>query len=148
MRHGVFAIAVAVLCGLGCSAPPYRLAPVSGKVTLDGHPLAEAYVSFQPRGDKGEDVPGPASAGKTDQEGRFVLAPVKVQPASGQATGAVVGKHRVFIRKGESTVAGAGDQSGQYKESLPARYNAASTLEFTVTADGTDQANFELISEP
>ena len=138
-----------LLCGLGCDGRPPKLVPVSGRVTLDGAPLADAYVSFQPRGDRGNEVPGPASVGKTDSNGRFTLALVRPnEPSSPAAVGAVVGPHRVVIRKVHSAAAAPGEESGRYQEGLPARYNAETILEFTVPAGGTDKADFALTSAP
>ena len=139
-------LALGVLWGAGCGPPTYKLAPVSGRVTLNGNPLEGAYVSFQPRGERGNDFPGPASSGKTDADGRFVLAPVG-SPQPGREIGALVGRHRVLIRKGQ-TAAQTGDQSGQYHETLPERYNSESVLEITVPAGGTDKADFRLTSSP
>ena len=57
-------------CGGGAS---YELVPVSGRVTLDGQPLANARVSFQPARDQSD--PGPGASGVTDAEGKaeFVI---------------------------------------------------------------------------
>src|SRR5438094_249318 len=67
--------------------------PVSGRVTLNGKPLAGADVIFQPRGNTEAPRPaGTGSIGRTDEQGRFSLRMVKPdQP------GAVVGDHSVTI---------------------------------------------------
>jgi hypothetical protein len=132
-RVGV--LLVALFAG-GCG--DYGLAPVSGRVTLNGLPLADAYVSFQPIGDKDHGNPGPGSFGKTDADGRFTLRTV-----GGQRTGAVIGKHRVTIRKGQTPKPGVNEDYAQYKDTLPARYNAKTELELEVVA-ATDQADFAL----
>ena len=60
------------LCGLflaGCSYQPDdmpKIAPVSGVVTLDGQPLPEAEILFQPSS-------GRASTGMTDENGEYTL---------------------------------------------------------------------------
>jgi hypothetical protein len=56
----------APLVGCGESGP--ELAPVSGRVTLDGRPLENADVTFQP---EGAERP---SMGRTDKDGRYQLA--------------------------------------------------------------------------
>ena len=84
MRGGG-ACLVLVLAALGCGSD-YRLAPVSGRVTLNGKPLAGAHVHFQPIGSRAQPSPGPGSHGVTDAEGRFTLQVDARQP------GAVVGR--------------------------------------------------------
>ena len=80
-----------VLTACGCGGDEYPLARVSGTVTLDGAPVADARVGFEPvRQGDGLDA-GPGSYGKTDQQGRFWLKTLHGQQ------GAVVGPHVVRI---------------------------------------------------
>ncbi|PQO38605.1 carboxypeptidase-like regulatory domain-containing protein [Blastopirellula marina] len=104
------------------------LADVSGVVTLDGKPLAEATVLFQP-------LSGRPSAGTTDQDGKFRLR------YTASETGAKIGDHKVIIRK---EVAGK-DRGGEsvWKETVPDIYNQRTTLTATVEP-GTNTINFEL----
>jgi len=44
------AIAWYLSLGLGCIRSGFTLAPVSGMITMDGHPMEAAYVGFQPVG--------------------------------------------------------------------------------------------------
>ena len=127
-----------LLLASACSGKPYELAPVSGKITLNGKALAKAWVHFAPVAAEGALNPGPTSHGQTDEAGMYTL---HVKPGT---DGAVVGKHKVFISLivGGSTDADAGNKKGV--ERIPARYNQATTLEFEVKADGTTEANFEL----
>lgn len=62
------------------------LAEVSGTVTFDGKPLADAAVLFQPV------EAGPVAAGHTDEAGRFHLT-TAAQP------GAAPGRYRVAVNK-------------------------------------------------
>jgi hypothetical protein len=120
--------------------------PVSGRVTLNGQPLANARVSFQPiEGDPFKLPPG--SVGDTDADGRYTLRVIGGQGA----TGAVVGKHRVTIsvisRPSTSTEEVLTKPSNESKGNVPARYNSEEGgLTFTVPLGGTDAANFELTS--
>jgi hypothetical protein len=125
-----------VLAAAGCSEPPYRLAPVSGKVTLNNKPLANAWIHFAPMAQSGKMDPGPTSHGQTDSRGAYT---VHVRPGQ---PGAVVGKHRVFI----SLIEGGSraDAGGRGREMIPARYNQKTGLTLEVPADGTEQAIFDL----
>ena len=121
----------------GCGGKPsYELVPVSGRVTLDGQPLANARVNFQPTRDQAN--PGPGSSGVTDAEGHFVLA----LSSESETPGAVPGKHMVTI----STIANeeaANDAAPATDRSLP-RQAGDGSLTFEVPSEGTDQANFDL----
>ena len=124
----------------GCSKPRFTYAPVEGIVTLDGQPLVTGRVIFAPQPDGTNDgQTGKLSFGVTDQKGHFTLESV------GGDKGARVGPHLVAIL-GEVR-----DEANPEKiikrEYLPARYYEGKTLTFAVPADGTTQANFELVSD-
>src|SRR5687768_16586496 len=78
--------AAALLCG--CGEEGLKLAPVEGTVLLDGAPVAEAGIMFQPADPKA----GPPAVGTTDAEGKFALI-------TANKPGALVGEHRVAISK-------------------------------------------------
>jgi hypothetical protein len=137
-------VGCALVLALGCDSKQ-KLAPVSGKVTLDGKPLANVMVSFQPVAKEGETVAGVGSTGKTDENGEFTLT-----AANGQK-GAMVGKHRVVVSKVEEQV-GTGDErpprgGWPQKDKIPAKYNSESKETFDVTSGGTTTANFQLTSQ-
>jgi len=132
----VAAIALAALLGCGQKGP--RLVPVTGTVTLDGQPVADAGVLFMPV------EGGPPASGTTDQQGRFRLRTVNRE-------GAVAGKHRVAVTKSETT--GVGDFGAVGPEGIkviwhvPEKYSRPQTsgLEATVD-DGGGEFTFELSS--
>jgi hypothetical protein len=136
-----------LVCVLGLGASGCggsKIATVSGIVTLDGKPLANATVSFQPIS-SGKDVnPGLGSLGRTDDYGRYKLAIV------GEGTGgALVGKHRVEIsRHVKDATDPQSDRIYGVKSLIPAIYNTKSELTFEVPSGGTTEANFELFSTP
>jgi hypothetical protein len=135
LRHRLLIAGICVLM-LGCSGKGYRAAPVSGNVTLDGAPLADATVLFEP---VGRTNPGPPATAVTDAGGDFTLAISEDKP------GAVVGKNRVRIstRKIESDA--ASDTTKEVaEERVPERYNTKTDLEFEVPSGGTDSAEFKL----
>lgn len=122
----------------GCGGPGYRLAPVSGRVTLDGKAVPGAHVVFQPVAHGERDPnPGPGSHGLTDAEGRFVL-----ETAESARPGAVVGEHVVRIRSGRPE-AERDDVGSAAPDPLPPASRDGS-LRFTVPAGGTSEADFAL----
>jgi hypothetical protein len=132
---------------VGCGGATY--VPVSGVVTMDGKPLPNAMVFFQPIGDSG----GVGSTAKTDSDGRYKLEASTPIPT----TGALVGKHRVTIGSVPSTLSNPNDSDAANpggkaapklaKDTIPERYNTKSELEFDVPSSGTDKANFDLKSK-
>jgi hypothetical protein len=69
----------------GCEKSGAQIAPVHGRVTLDGQPLAGADIQFQPVDSQR------SSTGRTGAEGQYQLMYKRGQP------GAIVGQHRVRI---------------------------------------------------
>lgn len=106
----------------GCGGSGVEVEPVTGRVTLDGVPLAGARIRFQP-----EASGGSPSYGAADSEGNYVLAYKRDQP------GALIGWHTVSVERG-----GHDDSANKSKpQPLPARYNTASELRKEVK-DGED----------
>lgn len=132
------------MCGLivGCNRPDYELAPVSGVVTLDGQPLAEALVITQPIAKAGSINPGPGSFGKTNEQGQFSLE--LVYPAT---PGAIVGEHRVRINKVTTVYQrGREDAPVSVRNPLP-RSATDGSIDLNVPPEGTDQVQFDLRSK-
>jgi hypothetical protein len=135
MKRYLLGFLILCLASTGCDRSPYVIVPVSGTVTLDDEPLADALVSFQPIGATTSSEPGPGSFGRTDEEGRYTLQIVEPdQP------GAVVGPHRVLI---STATSGGGDGDRTVGERVPRRYRDGK-LQFTVPDGGTSEADFEL----
>jgi hypothetical protein len=118
-------VLVTVLAGCGQTGPD--VAAVSGRVTLDGRPLASADVSFQPDGAQR------ASSGRTDADGRYQLMYKRGQP------GALVGEHTVRISVSRELV--------RNPPRIPARYDTQSELRREVKADGENVFDFELSTD-
>lgn len=125
----------------GCSPSEFDLVPVSGLVTLDGEPVANARVIFSPqRTGEAALVAGPSSDGMTDDSGRYDL----LTSVEGHK-GAVVGAHTVTI----STFVGKSDRATEthtvvQKELIPTRYQEPGALTIDVPSGGTESADFEL----
>ena len=129
-----------MLAAVGCGGKGFRSAPVSGVVTLNGKPLAEATVIFQPAGSGN---PGPPSTATTDEEGRFTLL------FSDQKPGAVVGKHKVVVstRQFHAQDENSDKEEEVVKEQVPDAYRE-SPFEFEVPASGTNDAEINLMGPP
>jgi hypothetical protein len=122
----------------GCGANGPELLPVSGVVTLDGQPVAEAAVLFTAV------AKGPAASATTDPQGRFQLMTVN-------RPGAVAGDYRVTVTKQE--VKGVGDfgvvgpDGAQVTWLVPEKYSRPDASGLTATVGRDRQAfDFQLSS--
>lgn len=131
-------LAVSASLAMGCG-PGAKIVPVSGVVKLDGKPLANALVVFQPIATAGKTA-GVGSSGSTDANGAYSLT-----MSDSDQRGAVVGKHSVVINlKVESD-----DRANPNRpppKLLPKRYNSQTELHFEVKPGGNTDANFDLKS--
>jgi hypothetical protein len=149
-----------VMSLLYCAGCGERLpvAPVSGRITFEGRPLAGAGITTQPIAQDTRN-PGSGSFGLTDDQGRFELELVK--PAR---KGAIIGEHRVMISKpakpaakGPSKVSAEGGlqvweddpraNRAVAGDNWPHRFSDGS-LRLTVPQEGTDSADFDLTNKP
>jgi hypothetical protein len=127
LRQIACAITVLTILILGCSRSHQpSLGLVSGTVSLDGVPLANAIVRFTPAG------PGRTSEGISDADGHYRLLYLRAIP------GANIDQHTVRITT-------ASEENGG-RELLPPRYHARSELEARVV-DGTNRLDFDLRSQ-
>jgi len=117
---------VILLAGCGSRA---ELASVPGKVTLDGQPLADAFVVYSPT------AHGTTSYGKTDAGGNYEMM------FTDNERGAWIGENLVRISTGDL---GRGGGAGP-KERVPVVYNSETTLTASVKA-GSNTCNFDLQS--
>lgn len=136
---GWFVLSMALPIALAGCGSGETLVPVSGRITLNGKPLAGVHVSFQPR----SRVPvaasaGSASFGVTDSDGRYTLRTVTTdQP------GAVPGQHEVRLSTPLPASTSDEDLASAAKDPIPADFRNGKT-EFTVPKEGTDKADFAL----
>jgi hypothetical protein len=113
------------------------LAAVRGTVTLDGQPLAHAFVVFSPT------QSGTTSYGKTDADGRYEMMFKDNEP------GAWIGENLVRISTFDL---GTGGKAGP-RERVPVVYNQKTTLKANVrpgenTFDFDLKSNAGKISQP
>jgi hypothetical protein len=117
-------------------------APVSGVVTVNGSPLADAYIEFA--------TPDFAGTGKTDGQGKYKLA-----------QGAALGENKVTIKVipegfvedieggmdlGQLEASGDIEKMSAASSPIPSDYADPdkSPLKFVVSEGGTESANFDL----
>jgi hypothetical protein len=113
---------------VGCNTPEHPdVGRVSGVITLNGQPLAEATVMFQP-------TQGRASIATTDSAGKYSLTYLDGVP------GALLGTHKVIIR---TEIPGEDGQPPIAKEKLPKKYHELTELTAEVKK-GSNTFNFEL----
>ncbi|MCC9606747.1 carboxypeptidase-like regulatory domain-containing protein [Blastopirellula sp. JC732] len=131
----LFCLLLSLPVSLGCGQRgDKQIFAVEGTVTLDGKPLSNATVLFIP----GQSRP---SGAMTDENGYYELNYTDHQK------GARIGLNRVQITtaQGPSETAD-GQPIAAVPETLPIRYHARSELEFTVSGDQANVANFALTS--
>jgi len=92
----------------GCGKTGPEVAPVTGRITLDGKPLANADVLFQPDGSK------PPSAGRAGADGHYELAYKR------GVMGGMLGQNTVRITISSDVVPNP--------PNIPARYNTETEL--------------------
>jgi len=117
---------------LGCGKSGPKVVSVSGRVTMDKKPLANADVTFSST-EAGPNNSPLESSGRTDDEGRYSLTMTQDKRA-----GAPVGTHKVrisLIERGATII-----------NRVPKTYNQNTTLTYTVPPEGTKEANFDLSS--
>src|SRR5690349_6410653 len=119
VKHAAALIWIAFVVGCGRSGP--ELAPVTGRVTLNGQPLENADVTFQP-----DDAKSP-SAARTDKNGHYELGYKR------GVLGGSVGQNTVRISVSSEVV--------ENSPNIPARYNTATELRREVKA-GPNEFNF------
>jgi len=143
--HLVCLVAVVFLaCSLGCGGSS-NIGEVTGVLTLEGEPLANARVTFYP-------AVGRASQGISDSSGRYELKYLRKQK------GAVVGEHRVTVStevpdvvdyRGE-TAGQSGDEANETiikgeREGLKKKYYDRDTTELRATVvPGYNEFNYDL----
>lgn len=137
-RFSLVLLSLVLLCGCGSK---YEIAPVSGKVTLDGEPLDGALVSFEPLAQGDNLEAGYGSYGECDEDGNFQLKSLHDE------NGAIVGPHRVLITTMKGTEGPNGEMIMTSQERVPEKYmDYNDPLKFEVPSGGSDQANFDLES--
>jgi hypothetical protein len=134
------AILVAALALGGCSYDPWSpvdtlpRVPIAGTVTLDGTPLAQGMIQFDPA----PETKGTTVAAEI-QGGKFAIA---------KAQGPVPGKYKVKISGRPPAKLKPGEPPGgtpkPAPETIPAKYNTESTLQTEIPDGGSTAVDFAL----
>ena len=121
---------LALVASSGCGGPERPpLARVTGSVTIDGKPLADATVRFTPE-------EGRPSTGVTDSNGKFELV------YTADSKGAMLGKHTIRIEP-QTTDDDLSEEEDQARRAqFPAKAQDG-TLSFEVKA-GSNEVEIEL----
>jgi hypothetical protein len=117
---------ILMACFAGCGKSGAELAPVSGRVNVDGQPMENVDVTFQP------DEMRPASYGRTDRDGHYELGYKR------GVQGALLGQHTVRITVERSLVPNP--------PHIAAQFNSQSTLRREVNA-GKNEFDFDVTTE-
>src|SRR5262245_14881626 len=106
-----------LFCGLvlvvGCNSR-LNTASVAGPVTMDGKPLPNVVVSFQPTGAALN--PGPGSNARTNEKGEYTLRMI------GGGNGAVLGPHVVRVDPVVEANDSPDDRGRPPQVKIPAKY--------------------------
>lgn len=131
----------------GCGPPTISLVPVDGIATLDGEPVKDAGIVFQPI------KTGPTASGSTDEQGRFALN-------TNNRVGVPEGEYIVLISKVQAPSLPKDEQAGLDREKLddlskfepinflPARYGSIETSELRANVKaGINHFTFSMVSD-
>lgn len=133
-HRGIAAALLAMIVFTGCGKTGASVAPVAGKVLIDGQPLASGSVNTLPAGGRG-------AHGTIQPDGSFSLG------TNGPDDGALIGMHRVAV-VAYAQSADNGPESPRGKSLVPQRYTNAETsgLTIDVKADEDNAPVLELTS--
>lgn len=126
-------VSVVLGCG-GAPKDPLRRQPISGNVTLDGKPMDQGSISFQPLADAGA-----TASGAPITSGRYRI------PAE---SGLTPGEYRVVILSPEPETPRSADEmmnnpsTEPRKERVAAKFNQATELKVTIKEGATNTADF------
>ena len=138
IRYSILCLAILSAC-VGCSDGGPHLVSVTGKVTLDGKPVPNAVVTFNPVAAGGSN-----SLGKTDKDGNYLLE------FSQDKRGAMVGDHVVEIVTKKIAKSDLPDDGSALDQSafveIPAKYRKRGELKATVQ-DQSNTIDFPLTSK-
>lgn len=139
---GIFALLLAA----GCSGGGPVTHSVSGTITYNDKPVADAQVGFVPIDTTGKVKP---ARGQTDAQGRYTLSTYLGPDQNG--SGAMAGSYQVTVEKGlpQNQIVSYEDLK-KHKPEIPPSYKDAKTssLKAEVTPSGPNTFHFTLQDAP
>ena len=137
---GCLFVAAAYFATSGCGQKEEipELVSVTGKVTFQGQPLANASISFVPADEDKESTLVVRPHGQTDEQGQYELS------WHGDHDGAPPGKYQVMVMAFKPN--DNDDEEIQPESLIPKKYNSPKTsgLNADVSEDGENVFNFDL----
>jgi hypothetical protein len=129
------AFVVAALLAVGCADKNANVrGSVTGRVTLDGSPLAKGAITFEPTAG----TRGPAAGGE------IVNGRIDIPVAKGPAIGNNIVRVTAPQPTGRQVPGGTtGELVDEIAETVPKRYNTATTLQAEIKK-GRNEINFDL----
>ncbi|MBI3462449.1 MAG: carboxypeptidase regulatory-like domain-containing protein [Planctomycetes bacterium] len=139
-RIAMTAVLFAALWLLGCNRDPLGRYAISGSVTVDGAPLANGNISFQPTESQ------PTSSGAVVSDGKFSIP---------RDSGLVAGEYRVVVNaavpgsegKAIPVDAQPGDPPPPARELIPPDWNVSSQHIIEVMPEGPFEFPFEIATK-
>jgi hypothetical protein len=145
-RFAVAGTLCALGCCLGCSSSGPTTHTVTGTITYNGKPVANAQVGFVAT-DASAEVK--SARGQTDADGKYSLS-TYLGPGD-DVRGAMAGSYKVTVVKGlaEDRIVSY-EELAQHQPEIPPRYadTVQTPLTAEVTPDGDNTFDFALIDEP
>ncbi|OWK36124.1 hypothetical protein [Fimbriiglobus ruber] len=129
-------LVVLLIALMGCEA---SMLPVEGYVTLDGQPLEQGVIEFEPA-----DGNGPTSGGPI-VNGRYELAGTARMPAGSKTV-----RIRAFRKTGKKIppFPGSSERVDEMEQCVPKEYNDRSTQKVTVEAGKKNVIDFDIKLKP
>lgn len=130
--------------GCGAGVDPLQRQAVVGNVTLNGEPIEEGSITFQPEAASGETTTGGATAtGAVISEGKYEIP---------KENGLAPGSYRVSISSPEPVPDRSGDDlmnnpGPPRKERVAAKYNSKSELQAKIESGSQNTFDFQVTSE-
>lgn len=145
MKNSIFSLCIclawmATLAGCGSGGP--AIVAVEGVITLDGKPIPDIRVTFQPE-NKSEEMRGMGSFGLTDADGKFVL-----KLSDNERSGAVVGPHTVILadKRTEDVEDSDAGPGSKVKSRLPVKV-LNEPMRIEVVSGGKNEPHIDLKSK-
>ena len=114
----------------GCSKTGPDIAPVSGRITLDGQPIANTDVAFYPEGKQS------VSSGRTDKDGHYELGYKR------GVMGGHIGMNSVQISTSSELVRGPNRYHANYNSNTELKREVKSgnnVIDFDLKSDGSSR---------